>query len=359
MQLTKSIFGLVLLILVCAACSATLLPTNTATSSSSPTLSSTATPNPTATIPATSTALVVIQPTATVTLRSTLTPSPVDTSTPMPPPTEVIPQETMAVLTTLDALVTEKPVLGRYYSWNCVLYPCYVKGLGLSPDGKWAVFFNFKESGGLSIVNVETKAQWDIYFDELTGWTCPCGDARIDIVRWSRDGQYLYLSPNDAGDGGYDFFWNSRSHLFRLNLGNGSWADTKMGSAYSFSPDEKYLAYRLGQVLVIHKFLNGADYMFTVPKELTAFGRFVWSPEGDQVIFVASVDEEDIDGGYIGFTIFIASLANMDLKLVLEHDPRYLYPLDWPEPNIVVLKSMVDDQKYQLNLETNEIILIK
>lgn len=55
----------------------------------------------------------------------------------------------------------------------------------------------------------------------------------------------------------------------------------------------------------------------------------------------------------------------MSTQVVLENDERYLYPLEWQEENNVLLESLysVDsndhlvhsDEKYKLNLVTNEI----
>jgi len=183
---------LVVLILTCllnAACSPVSTPTATAMPSVSNTPTETAMPAFTRTPPPTRTGQI----------------------SPTQEPTLTIPPATMAVVATIEALVTEKPELGSFYSRFCIVYgyTCYANdSLGLSPNKEWAVFFNAKNGiGGLNIVNVDSKKQIDIYFHEITGFSG--GDVWVNIEHWSRDGRYLYVSPYISGSGGDGWFWRN------------------------------------------------------------------------------------------------------------------------------------------------------
>lgn len=304
--------------------------------------------------------------TAITTPKFAQTPSPTVTSYPAIEATQTIPPGTMAVVATIEAIVTEKPDLEKFYSRACIIYGggvCSVSNLGLSPNGNWAVFYSGRR--GLSIVNVASKKQWDIdYSDINSGYQ---GEAWVEIEHWSHDDRYLYVSPRMAGDGGMFWFWRDYIQLVRLNLENGTWVDTKMGSSFSFSPDDKFIAYRRGTNLVIYEFQTGNERKFNVPTEYAAFGRFVWSQDSKQIMFVSSSVEELNSGESKpnGFTLFLLDVEKMKAEVILEKDERYLYPLKWQTSNFVLLESLYgaaptgyleySGEKYKLDLGTNEI----
>lgn len=294
---------------------------------------------------------------------SATTPNPAPTLSPTIETTSTLPPATLSVVSTIEAIITEKPELERFYERSCIVYGfgCADPNLGLSPNGKWAAFFsNIDGAPGLSVVNVNSKKQWDISYYDITGTYG--GDTTVKVEHWSRDGRYLYVSPQTAGSGGLFWFWRDYVQLIRMNLENGTWINTNMGSAFSFSPEDQFIAYRREQNVVIHDFQIGQERTFTVPSEYRAFGRFVWSQDSKQIIFVGSstAELEVIDG----FTLFILDIKNMDAQVIIEKDKRYLYPLEWQAPNIVLLESLYkitpdsihySGEKYELDLRTNDI----
>ena len=315
-----------------------------------------------------------ISPTAVITSDSPLLPISSATATIFPTSTEtaffVTPTfqpEIAAEVATLDAIVTEIPDLRKYYDRFCITHGncAYVSNLGLSPNKKWAVFFNILNgSAGLSIVDAnDNKKQWDISYFDITG----DGGGTVKIEHWSSDGHYSYVSPQTEASGGLFWFWRDYIQLIRIDLEDGTWVDTKMGSSYSFSPDENLIAYRHGQALVIHELQSGDERLFKIPTEYVAFGRFEWSQDSKQIIFVSStVEELDSDEGKPnGFTLFLLDLEKMKAQVILEKDKRYLYPVEWQTPNIILLESLykVDSngylqyngEQYKLNLGSKEI----
>lgn len=310
-------------------------------------------------------------PVFTETPRTSSTPFPSVTARISPTITETTPPsppEILAEVATLDAIVTEKPELKDFYDRFCITHGncAYVPNLGLSPNGDWAVFFSVeKGTGGLSIVNVASKRQWDISYYGITGESC-C-DATVAIEHWSYDGRYLYVSPQLAGSGGLFWFWRDYIQLIRINLENGTWVDTKMGAAYSFSPNDKFIAFRRGQNVVIHEFQTANEQIFSVPDEYVAFGRFVWSPNSKNIMFIGSSEKELLsdEGKPNGFTLFLLNTENMKAQSILEKDERYLYPLEWQAPKVILLESLykIDSngylensgERYKLDLSTNEL----
>jgi Tol biopolymer transport system component len=294
-----------------------------------------------------------------------LRPTALETPTPTFDATSMISPETWAKIATLDAISTERPELT--YDKICILMT--VEGCSvISPNGQWAVFRGHqKGSGGLSIINMLNKKRWDISYYDITGnsWD----DTAVDIEHWSRDGRYLYVSPRPVGDGGEGWFWRDYIQLVRLNLENGTWVDTKMGAAHSFSPNDRYIVYRRGQSVVIYEFQTGNERIFKMPQEYTAFGRFTWSSDSKQIIFVCTeVDEllsDTLSKDPSGFTLYLMNVNGEQVTTILEKNEMYLYPVEWLAPNIILLKSLYkkdfsgalepNSEQYTIDLQTKAI----
>jgi hypothetical protein len=328
--------------------------------------------------------ITVIPNTPSMIPKTTITPvpsimvkiSPTITETPFPPiqVTQTFQPEILAEVATLDAIVSEKPELRDFYDRFCITHGncAYVSGLGLSPNKKWAVFFTTeKGTGGLSIINVNKKNLWTISYRDITGFDSEYGcDCTVAIEHWSHDGRYLYVSPRIASSGGEEWFWRSEIQLIRINLDNGTWVNTKMGSSFSFSPNDEFIAFRREKNLMIHEFQTGEERIFTLPIDYTVLGRFTWSSDSKQIIFVcSSMDEllsDDLPQKPSGFTLFLLNMDSMQVQTILEKDERYLYPIEWLTPNSVLLGSLYkvtsdgnhlesNNEQYELDLETNSI----
>lgn len=294
-------------------------------------------------------------------LKSTKTAHPTDTSIPVNLATSTpLPPETQIAITTMEAILDVKPELKEFY------FSCCLPSLSLSPDGKWVVFYNHKDGrgSGLSIVNSNSKNQWDIFYHDVTG-VIGC-DCFLEVVHWSRDGNYVYIAPRIALSAGADLYilLDAGTQLIRVNLNDGSWVDTKMGIGFSFSPNDRFIAYRSGQDIVIHEFQTGNERTFHISKEYVAFGHFVWSPDNKNISFIGSLESMLVDENTGGFTLFVLDIDSKKPEIILKNDERYLYPLEWQETNTILLESLytVDSngyleysgEKYELNLITNE-----
>jgi len=214
-----------------------------------------------------------------------LTPSP--TPAPSWTPAGLPPQ-----MATISAFIDQYPEYGEYESTmqSCLLYPdsCAARGLGISPNGEWIAFFAVEETAGLKIASIDGNYRWKIYFSEISGMKCPCGDSVVAVKHWSQDGRYLYLTPKVFGDGGDGIYWGFQEKLIRFNLFNGTWVDTQMGTAAVFSPNDRYLVFRSGNEVVVYEFRTGIRMTFKVPDEIIKFGDFVWSPESHRLVFVGA-----------------------------------------------------------------------
>lgn len=279
----------------------------------------------------------------------TLAPSQTSTTTPMSSPT--LPPATLAVVSTMNAIVAQEPELQELYHYyqQCVYMPyaCVSPGLGLSPNGAWGVFFT---GGGIRIIGVDNEKEWEVTFPELTGTP---GGGTVSVAHWSQDGRYVYIVPRqDGADGGYEWFWGWKgTKLIRLDLQTGTRIDTKMGHAFSFSPDDNYLAYRRDQGIHIHDLPTGQEKV--VPVKYSEFGRFTWSPDSQKILFVATPNETDLEKRENGFTALLLDTKTQTIQTVFENNTEFLYPVEWKDMNNVILEKLFEGFGEQYNFDMN------
>lgn len=298
-----------------------------------------------------------LNPTPTKKPVFTFTPSITNTISPVSSPT--LPPATLAVVSTMDAIVTKKPELQdlyRYYQ-ECVYMPyaCVSPGLGLSPNGLWAVFFT---GDGIQIVSVDGSIEWGVTFSELSSTQ---GAGIVSVAHWSKDGKYLYVFPRqDGADGGYEWFWGWQgTKLIRLDLELGTWTDTNMGYAFSFSPDDQYLAYRSDEGIHIHELDTAQEKV--IPVRYAEFGRFTWSPDSQNILFVATLYETDIENRENGFSYLLLNVTTNEIQVVLENNLDFMYPVQWNEKNRVIVEKLFDGfgERYNLEVDTGVITPIQ
>lgn len=303
--------------------------------------------NPTPAIQVQSTNTAVIEPSVTL--------SPSQTSTVTPVPSRTLPPATSAVVSTMDAIVAEKPELKEFYRYyqECVYMPyaCVSPGLGLSPNGSWAVFFT---GDGIQIISVDGTKEWEVTFSQLSGTQ---GAGTVSVAHWSQDGKYVYVFPRqDGADGGYEWFWGWQgTKLIRLDLETHAWADTKMGYAFSFSPDDRYLAYRSNQGLHIHDLETAQEKV--IPIRYAEYGRFTWSPDSQKILFVATLNETDLENRENGFTALLLDVTTQAIQTIFENNIEFLYPVEWSEMDQVVFEKLFGGfgKRYNLDLHTGVI----
>jgi hypothetical protein len=298
----------------------------------------------------------------------TRTPSPVSKVTTTVINTSTIEPTLYMQVETLEALVAEYPELKPFYSRGCILtgMTCWGSGLGFSPNQEWAVFFTTPDNtGGLKIINVQDKTQRQLSYLDVTRRPYDTGTLRVE--HWSKDGRYLYLSPQVESSGGDFWFWRESTQLIRLDLSDGTWMDTNMGSAYTFSPDDQKIAFRRGNQLIVYNLQTGQERMVNIPAEYVIFGRFIWSADNEQILFVSSPvkEMEDPSSTDIGFTLFQVNIIDMQLHTIVDKDKRCLYPIEWLSEAEILLGSFFEsspdgnvgfyDETLLLDLLTNTI----
>jgi hypothetical protein len=298
---------------------------------------------------------ILVELTGTAVMTPPVTHSPSQPSTVTPEPSPTLPPATLAVVSTMDAIVAQKPELKEFYRYyqECVYmhHACVSPGIGLSPNSSWAVFFN---GSSIKIISIDGTNEWEVAFSELSGTQ---GAGTVSVAHWSQDGNYLYVFPRqDGADGGYESFWGSKwTKLIRLNLQTGVWKDTEMGYAFSFSPNDRYLAYRGEQGIIIHDFETGQEKV--TPVKYAEYGRFTWSPDNQKILFVATLNETDLENRENGFTALLLDVKAQTIQILFENNTEFLYPVEWKNTSQIVFEKLFGGfgERYNLDLNTGEI----
>ena len=182
----------------------------------------------------------------------------------------------------------------------------------LSSNGQWvAVQCRLSSTTTLEITTrvfrLDGSASWDVSFDETYGRFHGWNDGRMQLYHWSKDGNFAYLIPSFCCvDVPQNIFFNgfrTGVGLYRLDLQTGKLAvvlppsptSVVTGYAFSFSPNDKYLAYlgpnNLNEINVytlksgsVEKIgLNRYDFC----------GGFEWSADSKKLAFVCVLYESE------------------------------------------------------------------
>jgi WD40 repeat protein len=201
---------------------------------------------------------------------------------------------TVAPLETLDAASDSACGSARVYS-----------DPSLSPNQHWIAIVcepdPQKSDTYTKIFRADGTIVWEIPFYETYGHSIGFHDGAMGLYHWSNDGQFAYLTPHFCcADEPENIFFNgymTANGLYRLDLGSGKLTttlppvtgDVFAGYAFSFSPNDKYLAYvspeKLNEIRV-YELKTGHIEKISLEK-YDFCGKFVWAPDGKTLAFVA------------------------------------------------------------------------
>lgn len=291
---------------------------------------------------------VIAVPTATTAAIKDIAPTifPTETLSPTLPPSPTIPIATLNAVSTLDAaridLINQMPELEKYGTF-CQLTYCY--GAEISPNGQQIIITN---GNTIDLFNLNGAKIGKYSFYELYGHLIGFGDGYAAGVHWSIDGKYLYIATH-FGDGGPEPYFGYRSSLARVNLENGTWKDTGISGAISFSPNEKYIAYSADKSEIRTRDLqSGEEKAYFAEDYYLYFGNFVWSPDGKKIIFVAT--PEDWYAQDAKFALYMIDLESTTISSFHRTSFPFYYPVIWTENNIVILNKFQESGEWSLNL---------
>lgn len=293
----------------------------------------------------------VVFPTATkeATKNVTSTILSIEPSSPTSPPLPTIPVATLSIVSTLDVvrinLINQYPELEKYGTF-CQLTYCY--GAEFSPNGQQIIITN-GNTIDLFHSNGERIGKYSFY--EFYGNLVGFGDGYASGIHWSKDGKYLYIATY-FGDGGPEPYFGYRSSLARVNLENGTWKDTGISGVISFSPNEKYIVYSSNDSEIqIRDLQSGEESTYFATDYYLYFGKFVWSPDNEKIIFVATPEQWYEDDSK--FSLFMIDLQSKTISNLHETSFPFYYPVNWTETNTVTLNKFEEFDEWSLDLSTN------
>lgn len=275
-----------------------------------------------------------IIPTRTVSIESTQTLSPTI------PSTRVIPALTQTAISLIEEnwQVCERAM---YPGWNNAL----------SDNGQWLTVecdLNMNNRTFTKVFRLDGTQSWDVPFYETAGANLksesfPDGfEAGVMMpFHWSKDGNYLYLSPRILYlDGPWLDFVNGFG-LYRLDLNTGKTSKTLSANAYAFSPNDRYLAYisQNGNLEILDIF-TGEVVAHKIASSSLAIGKIIWSPGSGKLTFIKAFDELWDQNGY--FTLYYYDFENNSLTELLTQDPRSCIAKEWVSDVEILLIGATD-----------------
>ena len=178
-----------------------------------------------------------------------------------------------------------------------------------SPSEDWATMSCCASEGHhgykLVVIHPISQSRWDVNVDELgipEGEDDPSN--QLFPIHWTKDEQYLYFSAGFVTDPG--FLFSNGVGLYRLDLTSGDVVRIVGGQmvasrnetqfAFSISPDDHLLYYVQHHEPIgirILKLDNGDEVFYPLDSIFHRAGRFIWSPDGNSLIFLAATGYRD------------------------------------------------------------------
>lgn len=315
----KNVFVLLLIVLL-AACS------NMQASTTVPLLIVSATSIPTKTVPS-----------LTPTLFSTSKPKPTSS------PTVIIPPATQTAISLIEQ---------NWQACDGAEQPLpFQDGRNtLSPNREWmAIVCNPRDDINIytRVFRIDGTKEWKVSYNDNylkpKNIEIPEGMnlvAPMNAFHWSKDNNFLYLSPNIRYMDGPGLAFSDGIGLFRIDLKTGSVSITLQPgiNAYKFSPNDKYLSYVVPNGIEILNLATGDVVSVPVEEPTADMGMFSWSPDSKKLVFVVAYGDwwDESQGG---FSKILYDLTNASLKNLLSKDLLKCRVAEWISNTEVILKN--------------------
>jgi hypothetical protein len=223
----------------------------------------------------------------------------------------------------------------------------------LSPNQTWATgFCNTDETW---VVGVDQQAKWSVSYGEYYGKKFDSGNGVIAPYHWTSDNKYLDLVIQRGASG--PIYFGDGWGLIRLDLANGNLAEILNPVqhhyySFSFSPDEKSLAYILQPatplaVKIID--LESKDVKsYLLKPEHNQAGEILWSPDMSKIVLgQATIDEEETKPNI--FSVVLINLADDSRQMVVSNSSVQMRAQKWIDENKIEL-SDEDGKTWIFNL---------
>jgi len=264
--------------------------------------------------------------------------------------------EQIAITATQQALHDK---LNKYCKSN------QAEGFRFSPNGLWVEVFC--SSGTIEIVRVDETKKREVSPDILIS---SGAEYFGGVNHWSNDGAYAYIGFNPHTDGYWEPF-HQGIVLYRLNLETGQISEVLplvrsnwRFYSFTFSPNDRRLAYIVTDkspvILIIRDMQTGDEQSFEFDPKYNTGGGFVWSPDGQKLIFsVTQFDTNTYE--YIATSIILWDKDKSELTELIKDQQSRLQAIEWVDETKIILKSESLDpegsktQNYEFDLIANKL----
>lgn len=187
-----------------------------------------------------------------------------------------------------------------------------------SPDGAWRVFgaTSFgddwqRDIYSLSVINSEREMTHTVTFSKTFGVKYGALDGIIDVLHWTNDSKYVYLTVTPQGDGP-SVYLRDGALLLRMDTETGNVktivetaVDTEYGRfaddyAFSITPNDNLLLSirhsRPPQFTITDLKTGRQSKMKLRLASAYAAGNIIWAPDGSHVAFLALENFDDVVG---------------------------------------------------------------
>ena len=240
----------------------------------------------------------------------------------------------------------------------------------LSPDGNWLAVKCHNTSGfiGTKILRLDGTLSWEVSFYETYGKFQEMRDGEIQVVQWSKDGNYAYFVPyfccaDAPGNIFFNYFQDTLA-LYRLDLASGKVTTTLQsfkgnvfsGYSASLSPNDRYLTYvssKSPREIYVNNLQTGDTYTLTIDEQFIASGNFVWFQDSNRAIYVA------VKSGWSDWNTSISngiSYFLLDLKTKSSHhlfDQQNMFRVSWTQDGNIILHDVSGKDGLLYNFQNN------
>ncbi len=268
---------------------------------------------------------------------------------------------TMTVPPLQAAITATQQFLKDHLGANC--YYGSAQAVRLSPNGQWAEAICGYDS--IIIIKTDRTKEWNLSSELLIG---PYTGHFVHTAHWSIDGKYVYVDVNPHTDGYWEPFHQGMV-LYRVNLETGQVHEIlPQGKqdvifySYGFSPDDSQLAYIVTDkspvVLKLRDLETTAERSFEFDTKYDTGGGFVWSPDGQKLVF--SVTQFDrTPSQYIATSIILWDRETGQLTELVKDHKSQMEAIEWIDETKIKLEAIISDavsittQVYEFDLATN------
>ena len=248
-----------------------------------------------------------------------------------------------------------------------VIYPVYGDDILLSPDGTKKAVWDAYTGRTFYIIDANEIVMWSVTYDtKKFSDVFQLVEASYNPFYWSKDEKFLYYTcfHGQEIDSSGKFYGNEfidGCGVFRLNVETGETTDILPEIApgygyyaFSISPDEKYLVYTYQnetpvQIKLLDLSTREERVLLTADENILETGRYGWSPQEDQLVFMTLKISEDEKRLY---SIFILDLDIQETKLLVKDLDTRIRFVSWDKKGIISYRPDMQDFMWQLNTET-------